>query len=278
MRQLNTKQGKNVFSQMTYAISPNGNKRKITILIDIIDDKIDLIYSQNKLFEGEIIEKIIIPDVVNNRPILDISPYVFLQSQHTQSIANSYNPIKTVQISNNISSINSSAFKDTYINEIIWPKSCEYIPYNCFKDSQIKKILNTEKVGLVCVSAFNGCKKLTSINLPNCKRIEREAFICCKSLKEVIVPNTKFIEPEAFSYCGLEEFNWPEKCKVIPFACFSQNKSLAKININNVTNIEAKAFNGTAISEINLTRCINCNIHPDFAGSSIKIIVPFYQA
>ena len=141
--------------------------------------------------------------------------------------ASSWLKVKTVKISNGVTSIGSNAFsRCSSLESIIIPNSVTSINYG----------------------AFQGCSSLKSISLPNTLvEIGDYAFSHCSSLQQVNIPNSVLtIGDRAFSYCtSLKSISIPNSATKIS-GSFTYCSSLQSVSVaSGATNIWKEAFVGT---------------------------------
>ena len=94
------------------------------------------------------------------------------------AFANNTN-IKTVTISNSVTSIGERAFD-----------SCQNL-----------ESISMPSVTSIKLAAFYDCESLENLSMPNVTSIEQQAFISCKGLKTVSMPSVTSIEIGAFQVC-----------------------------------------------------------------------------
>ena len=137
------------------------------------------------------------------------------------------NNLVSINISNNVVNIGSSAFENC--------TSLENITFE--ENSRLTGIYN---------NAFSGCSSLVSINIPNSITfIGNYAFYNCNSLTSVTVPdNVSIISKSMFGKCiSLSSINLPDGVTTIGSYAFNGCSNLTSIDIpNSVKKIEMSAF------------------------------------
>jgi hypothetical protein len=226
--------------------------------MNVVNGVIKRIKSVLPLSNGTKINELVIPSacIIKGKevPIRKIGKRVFKvcsnaysdNTANEKALANFRHQIKRLVISDGIEEIEEEAFKETYIDDVIWPASCKTIPADCFAMSKLQSIKNIDKVTEIQENAFSICEKMTDIDWPaGCTIIPDDCFFLCKELIEINgLDNVEEVGFEAFSYCSsLESFDWPAKAKTIPQGCFNQCENLKEINgIEDVQEIEFSAF------------------------------------
>lgn len=148
----------------------------------------------------------------------------------TSSTREHWTDVKTVEIGDGVTSIDSFAFyKCSNIEKIIIPESVASIEYYAFCDcSSLKDIVLPDKITSIEESIFSGCSSLESITIPgNVESIGYAAFEYCSSLSNIEIPDkVKRIENSAFSDCDLKEVKIHKGVEYIGDLAFSFNKNL----------------------------------------------------
>lgn len=190
------------------------------------------------------------------------------------------NKIVRLKIDDNIKTIFVQAFRNTNIEELIWPASCYVIPDSCFSESTIKKIKNIENVNRVDNLAF-AKTKIQKINWPaKCKKIPSGCFFSCSDLVQIEIPDTiTNIDKEAFWGCtSLTSFYIPPKCQNLSKNCFTNCSSLQSIIVNsNYLNIGENAFTGTQLKKIDVNNTVYLNAADNSFPPECKVNIPFYS-
>ena len=164
-----------------------------------------------------------------------------------------YNGETTIIISNDVTSIPTSAFHvNSNLETVIFQSGsqCSTIGNYAFSQcTSLSSINIPESVISIGEYTFNHCSSLTSINIPDSvTSIGEYAFNYCSSLTSINIPNTvQSIGQEAFFYCtSLTSINIPdnENFTTINYRTFSYCSSLLSVHIPTaVTEIAASAFN-----------------------------------
>ena len=148
----------------------------------------------------------------------------------TSSISKHWEDVKTVEIGDGVTSIDSFAFyKCSNIEKIIIPESVTSIEYYAFCDcSSLKGIVLPEGITSIEESTFSGCSSLESITIPeSVTSIGESAFYYCDSLSDIIIPeNVTSIGKDAFYHCDLKEVRIHKGVEYIGDLAFSFNENL----------------------------------------------------
>lgn len=147
-------------------------------------------------------------------------------------------PSKTAKIQEGCEIIADEAFKDTNIEEIIFPSTLREIGKYAFNHSATK-VLDFSNTNLQVINdyAFSKSLDLEKIILPNsCEVIKIGAFRVCENLREINLENTKItkINNLLFSSCiNLTDLTLPDtvtKISTLPF--FSSGLKNLKLSKN----------------------------------------------
>jgi hypothetical protein len=130
------------------------------------------------------------------------SDVFWLQSFAAVSIGTCFNPIKKLVIDDNISIINSSAFKGVYIDTVVWPASAETVDDYTFVDAKIQNFEGMENVTKIGIGAFKGNSALSSFNWPKgCDVIPEKCFSQDKNLSEINI-SAPIVQIERYAFWG----------------------------------------------------------------------------
>jgi hypothetical protein len=156
--------------------------------------------------------------------------------------------IKDLEIPNNVTSINNSAFFGcSGLTSITIPNSVTSIGERAFENcSGLTSVTIGNSVTSVGEYAFYGCSSLTSITIPNSvTSIKQSTFGSCSSLASITIPNSvTSIEYYAFSGCtGLTSITIPNSVTNIGGYAFQYCSGLTSITIGGgVKTIGSYAF------------------------------------
>ncbi len=171
--------------------------------------------------------------------------------------------IKDLEIPNNVTSINNSAFFGcSGLTSITIPNSVTSIGERAFENcSGLTSVTIGNNVTSINNSAFLGCSGLTSITIPNSvTSIGERAFENCSGLTSVTIGNSVTSVGEyAFYGCSsLTSITIPNSVTSIKQSTFGSCSSLASITIpNSVTSIEYYAFSGcTGLTSITIPNSV----------------------
>ena len=162
------------------------------------------------------------------------------------------NTIKSIVLSNGVSSIGDNAF------------------YECLKLTSVSIPATVTSIG---EWAFYFCRSLTGINLPNgITTIDKYAFRYCMNVVNITLPDSvSTIGNGAFSYCSaLESINIPDAVTAINQSTFADSRNLKNITIGKgVTKIWSSAFeNCSSLESINIPTTVNMIQSSAFKGCS----------
>ena len=144
--------------------------------------------------------------------------------------------IKTVKISNGITSIDWHAFYDcANLTSITIPDSVTRIGYKAFSNCEkLTDITIPDSVTRILEGAFYDCASLTSITIPDSiTSIENSTFENCTSLTSITIPDSiTSIENYTFDYCtSLTSITIPDSVTSIGEGAFNKCTSLTSITI-----------------------------------------------
>ena len=171
--------------------------------------------------------------------------------------------IKTVKISNGITSIDWHAFYDcANLTSITIPDSVTRIGYKAFSNCEkLTDITIPDSVTSILEGAFYDCASLTSITIPDSiTSIENSAFENCTSLTSITIPDSiTSIENSTFENCtSLTSITIPDSVASIGKRAFSDCTSLTSITIpDSVTSIGAYAFDYPRVYSLERSIYIN---------------------
>ena len=171
--------------------------------------------------------------------------------------------IKTVKISNGITSIDWHAFYDcANLTSITIPDSVTRIGYKAFSNCEkLTDITIPDSVTRILEGAFYDCASLTSITIPDSiTSIENSAFENCTSLTSITIPDSvTSIGDWTFENCtSLTSITIPDSVASIGIRAFSDCTSLTSITIpDSVTSIGAYAFDYPRVYSLERSIYIN---------------------
>ena len=184
------------------------------------------------------------------------------------------NIFSILHIPEGVIEIDPGVCKELEVNEIILPKSLEFIGNKAFKDcSSLTRIIIPKKVEHIGNNAFEGCSRLKYVELPSkLDTIYEETFADCTSLQEIKFPKKlERIKKNAFSNCKkLESIDLPSGILSIGTNSFAECSNLKSINIpSSMIYMGEGAFNSCKslqslnlpdnIEEIPSHLCENCS-------------------
>ena len=180
--------------------------------------------------------------------------------------------VKTVKLSNKMTSIGSFAFQNLNISEISIPSSVAAIGEGAFKNCiSLQAITFPDSVTALPKDLLSGCTALTKVTLPkDLSAIPAGFFSGCTSLKTVTLPkNITAIPEKLFSNCAaLTTVTIPAGVVSIGNNAFSGCTALAKISIPaGVTSLGEYAFSGcTALTDLFLPDAVASIGRQAFSG------------
>ena len=163
-------------------------------------------------------------------------------------------PITTLTIPNDVTSIGSSAFRYcSSLTSVVIPDSVTSIGSSAFGYcSSLTSVVIPDSVTSIGSSAFSNCSSLTSIVIPDSvTSIGSSAFDNCSSLKYNIEGNLKYLGNSSNPYVYLADTTSTsitsakinDNCKFIGYEAFYYCSSLTSVVIpNSVTSIGEGAF------------------------------------
>lgn len=232
---------------------------------------------------------IVIPETIDNMPVVEIGPRAFKLSNITD-----------IKIGANIRKIGEEAFGYCRkLHFITWNGICDEIPDGCFffcenlktfDFSAIKKVGRyafrasglqeaclPENIEVVSEGAFDGCSELHSVIWHcKCNVIPSDCFFKCSNLKAFDFSSIKSIGKDAFNQGGLQRIDLPatvekvyerafRECRklqfvewncqrdVIPDTCFARCSSLKEFDLSNVRKIGERAFIYSGLTSVTLS-------------------------
>ena len=177
-------------------------------------------------YVGQNSEHVVIPDVIEGKPVYKIANYAFEGSA-----------IGSLDISKNVYIIGEGAFS-----------GCKYLRTVNFVD--VTETVDGFEMGTGAVTvgayAFSGCSALLAMRLPyGVTSIGKEAFSGCVALLDIVLPDTiADIGSSAFYACqSLEQLTIPPLVTFVSYSLCSGCTSLADVYIGAaVTEIAFSAF------------------------------------
>ena len=161
-----------------------------------------------------------------------------------------YPYLRSVNISNSVTSIGYLAFARSVVRSIAIPNSVTSIGNSAFsRCSGLTSVTIPNSVTSIGDSAFYGCSGLTSVTIPNSVTgIGKRSFMNCSGLTSVTIPNSvTSIGDYAFADCSsLTSVTIPNSVTSIGEEAFYDCSGLTSVTIpNSVTSIGGYAFYGT---------------------------------
>lgn len=146
-----------------------------------------------------------------------------------------------------ITGIDVEAFKETPIQEIIFPSTLKYVGKGAFSYcNKLHRVVLSSNLEKIDEDAFYQCHALQEVNIPkSVKEIKPNAFAFCNNLQKVSLDEgLETIGESMFYGCDqLTEIKLPTSLKDIEDNAFSACSSLESIIIpNNITEIKATTF------------------------------------
>ena len=167
---------------------------------------------------------IIIPEVYNNLPVVEISAKAF-----------SNIGITSVVIPDSVKSMGESAFfRSDYLKSVVIGNSVSSISNKAFQQCyRLESVVIGSSVTSIGESAFSQCGKLTSIIIPDSvQNIGYCAFFSCEKLESVVIGSsvTSIGECAFYSCTALIEIVIPKSVTTIGEMAFAENSNLTKIS------------------------------------------------
>lgn len=183
------------------------------------------------------VDKVFIPSVLPNGQKISVLGNHFCTGNFSE-----------VVIDDSISYVDNFAFAHSWVDVIVWPSSCKFVPRGCFFGSNVKELRNIDHVTSIGEFAFDGCN-VESFTWPSgCREIPCGCF-SDTSLRSISnVQHVEKIGNMAFSCTQIEKFEWPENCPIVPEKCFQGCRRLKSLDVpDTVTKIGRRAFESTDI-------------------------------
>lgn len=155
--------------------------------------------------------------------------------------------LKSLTIPNSVKTINTYAFRNSYIEKIVIPDSVNNIRKRAFENAKgLKTVELSNNISTIQDETFANCKNLRQIKFgQKISTIGEAAFSGCKSLQSIVIPGSiKNIEYEAFKNCGFETVTLGEGVKNVDFWAFSNCAKLKSISISSTVS----TFQSNALS------------------------------
>ena len=172
------------------------------------------------------------------------------------SSAFSNTSLENFTLSEEITEIPKYCFTHTPITSIILPENLKVIGFAAFSYCEnLESIVIPDSVEEIGGAAFRGCINLTSVVIPpKVEIIGTRTFMECENLESVILPdNLKMIEISAFRYCtSLESIDFPESLVEIGDYAFEMCENLSgEIRLEkNLVYVGKLAFGCTNLTEL----------------------------
>jgi len=161
------------------------------------------------------------------------------------------NPIQGVlELPDMLESIGDQAFRNTRIEEVIFPDSLTDIGAGAFQDCRylISADLSNTKLTEIIYQTFANCHSLEAVTFPkNLAEIHMSTFFHCCCLQVIDLSKTSItrIGKSAFYKCtNLTDVKFPESLAVIEQRAFLECNSLKIVDLSNtqLTTVAANAF------------------------------------
>lgn len=184
--------------------------------------------------------------------------------------------ITSFEIPASITTIDSYAFRDSYIKELKIPETVttlrnEALSYAPFESVEFSNTFTTLPSGICTAS-----EKLKSVKLPeNLTALPNNAFSGCKALTDIEIPDSvEIINSSAFSGCySLAELKLPSALKTIGSSAFSGCSRLTALELpEKLETIGTSAFANTSIKELKMPASIK-KLENAFSSSNITDII-----
>ena len=256
---------------------------------------------------------IVIPDIIDNKPVSSIGSSAFKGENNIVSITipssvttisedafNRCTGLTSITIPNSVTSIGSGAFYFcSGLTSITIPNSVTSIGQGAFMYCGFTSVTIPDSVTSIGARAFTNCSYLTSVNISDSvTTISEEAFSGCGRLVSVVIPDSvTTIEEEAFAYCtGLTSVTVGKNVTSIGFHAFYDCYKL--IEVYNKSNLAIKKGDSSHNGQVALyaknvywqangSKLTNDNgyviytegykkILVAYTGTSTKLILPSY--
>lgn len=163
----------------------------------------------------------------------------------------------------------NNAFKNTNVQEIVFPDKIGFIGEGAFSGTKLKEVKIPGGVNDIWNESFANCKDLERVELSeNCKSIYECAFAGCSNLKKINLKKVQVIHGSAFADCiSLRgAFLW-SACQISSFS-FARCTNLTTVIIgDDCTEINGEAFKDcTNLETVILPKKIT-----DFGNSGLRV-------
>ena len=205
------------------------------------------------------------------------------------------NNLMNIDLPEKVRLVERSAFSNTGISAMNWPKNATSIPDGAFVYTNLKEFTVPEGVTEINLQAFYGCTDLIKISIPrsvtyigsdvfaNCRNLTiygfrdsaAEAYAKANTIKFVsadykvifkdngrtkkteYVTEVRLVERSAFSNTGISAMNWPKNATSIPDGAFVYTNLKEFTVPEGVTEINLQAFYGcTDLIKISIPRSV----------------------
>lgn len=219
-----------------------------------------MIYAEVIGLENNYVEEVVIPETIDDVPVISIGKRAFYQSQ-----------INSITIPSSIVRIEDDAFYDCWLSSIY---ISDVGAWCCIKYGngsshpngqlylngvEIKHLDIPDGVVSIADNSFYGCNSLTSVYIPeSVTTIGNNAFQMCRNLESVSFPNSlETIGECAFWGCSkLTTIDIPKSVTAIGRIAFYRCSSLTEINVEEGNPIYDCRNNCNAIIETNTNRLV----------------------
>ena len=141
------------------------------------------------LTKGKIVKgKVLIPDYVQNEPVLRVGNRIFAQND----------AVIDINFGKNVKSVGKESFAGCRkLKSLLIPKNVTYLEEGCFKNCTELESVIFEGIEHIEKDAFRNCKKLRVVKFNgNCLTLEKEAFSGCVNM-EIIAEENEVVKAYA---------------------------------------------------------------------------------
>lgn len=224
-------------------------------------------------YNGNEINDLIIPSVINNIKVTDIAENVFSKAD---------------------------------ICGVTLPDSIDFVPNNAFEYNSTLLFADGEFVTTICENAFGKCEHLYSVDFPNTQNIEdrafhlsgalsdvtfpyaisvgEQSFAGCRSMRKAYLPNVQTIGGECFKGCSmLSEFYAPQLIELKLYSYrygqqFAATELYEGLDLVNVEIVPSQTFYySSKISKVEFSKIKVIKSLPNalcLSGRSVKLVLP----
>lgn len=171
-----------------------------------------------------------------------------------------YKEEETYTVKDGTEDIDSYAFYEAVLKEVILPESCTEVRSSAFQGSQIERVeFKAEGNVKLQYNAFYGCEQLSNVTVKENTELHigDNAFMGCSGLKAFPYENADYIGGAAFDSTGIEYFEIGEKVTYLGHAAF-EDSGLKNVVVKTmqIDKIHERMFRNTPLESVTLSDSI----------------------